>query len=241
MSSVTAAELGLPLPDHTVLPDRDGKFAENFQEHPQSVLLTDALLPRLQQLYPDGRYAIGQDCGIYWRADADPPESGAVAPDWFFVSGVPATLKGQVRRSYVLWNEWVAPDIVIEFVSGDGAEERDRTPGEGKFWVYERVIRPGFYAIYEARPGRVEVYHLVEDAFERMEPNDRGHYPIRSLGVELGIWEGTYQNLTLPWLRWWDEQGHLLPTGHERAEQEHQRAERLAAKLRSLGEDPEQV
>jgi hypothetical protein len=66
------------------------------------------------------------------------------------------------------------------------------------------------------------------------------------LGVELGIWQGEYQNAELPWLRWWDLQGNLLLSGDERAEQESQRAEqerqradRLTAQLRSLGIEPE--
>ncbi|MEP0769213.1 hypothetical protein NDA06_07970 [Trichocoleus sp. ST-U1] len=59
------------------------------------------------------------------------------------------------------------------------------------------------------------------------------------LGVELGIWQGEYQNATLPWLRWWDREGNLLLTGYERAEHESQRAERLAAQLRALGVEPE--
>jgi len=52
------------------------------------------------------------------------------------------------------------------------------------------------------------------------------------MGVELGIWQGEYQNMELPWLRWWDLQGNLLLTGEERAEQERQRNERLIAQLR---------
>jgi hypothetical protein len=57
--------------------------------------------------------------------------------------------------------------------------------------------------------------------------------------VELGLWQGTYQNQEMLWLRWWDEAGNLLLIGNEqvvlerqrteqerqRAEQEHQRAE----------------
>ncbi|HAJ58808.1 MAG TPA: hypothetical protein DCP31_05720 [Cyanobacteria bacterium UBA8543] len=31
-------------PDHTQLPDSDGTFVKNFQEHPQSILLTDSLV-----------------------------------------------------------------------------------------------------------------------------------------------------------------------------------------------------
>jgi hypothetical protein len=58
-----------------------------------------------------------------------------------------------------------------------------------------------------------------------MNPNERGHYPIAPLGVELGLWQGSYQNQTQLWLRWWDEQGELLLIGDERAELERQRAE----------------
>lgn len=37
------------LPDHTQLPDSDGTFVKNFQEHPQSILLTDSIEPHLQK------------------------------------------------------------------------------------------------------------------------------------------------------------------------------------------------
>ncbi|WP_448562567.1 Uma2 family endonuclease [Trichothermofontia sp.] len=215
------------LPDHTQLPESDGTFVKNFQEHPQSLLLTDSLTPTLQHLHPDGQYCIGQDCGIYWRL-TDPPEKGAVAPDWFYVPQVPPTLNGQLRRSYVMWQEIVAPLIVLEFVSGDGQEERDTTPYAGKFWVYEQAIRVPFYGIYEVTKASVVVYHLIDGHYQLLTTNDRGHYPIPLLGVELGIWQGKYQNVTLPWLRWWDEQGHLLLTGQERADQERQRAEQEA-------------
>jgi transposase-like protein len=85
----------------------------------------------------------------------------------------------------------------------------------------------------------------------------------------LGVWEGSYQNQTQRWLRWWDNQGNLLLTGSEQAklerlhtEQERQRAdaesqraeaereradreqqqkERLAAYLRSQGIEPDLI
>ncbi|MBD2022472.1 DUF874 family protein, partial [Leptolyngbya sp. FACHB-36] len=77
-----------------------------------------------------------------------------------------------------------------------------------------------------------------------------------------GIWQGRFVNSELPWLRWWDNQGHLLLSGDERAEQESQRAEqerqraeqesqraeqerqradRLAERLRQLDIDPDTV
>lgn len=252
--AVAPSQPALSLPDHTQLPETDGTFVKNFQEHPQSLLLTDSILPVLDALHPDGQYAIGQDSGIYWRL-IDPPERGAEAPDWFYVPHVPPRLEGKMRRSYVLWKEIVAPLIVIEFVSGDGSEERDATSplGDpeakaGKFWVYEQAIRVPFYAIYEVETSAVEVYKLIGNHYQRCTPNERGHYPIPPMGVELGIWQGTYLNLNLPWLRWWDDQGNLLLCGDERATLEQQRAnfereraDRLAERLRQLGVDPDDL
>lgn len=245
MSILSQRQTGLP--DHTQLPESDGAFVENFQELPQQMLLTDSLLPVLNCLRPDGQFAIGHDSGIYWR-HTDPPLRGALAPYWFLVLGVPALLDGQIRRSYVLWQEQVPPLVVLEFVSGDGSEERDRTPGEGKFWGYEQRIRPAYYGIYEVNPGRIEMYQAIRHQFPIMEPNANGRYPIAELGVELGIWKGFFATFDLPWMRWWDNQGNLLLTGREQAEQERARAEayrhrseRLAARLRALGIDPDAV
>ncbi len=229
------AELGLPqpFPDHTQLPESDGTFVKNFQEHPQSILLTDSIGPVLAELHPDGQYAIGQDSGIYWR-ETDPPEKGAEAPDWFYVPGVPPTLAGQVRRSYVIWREFISPVIALEFASGDGSEERDRTPlaalngsnqKPGRFWVYERIIHILYYGIYLIQSGQFELYQLVGGVYEPVPANARGHYEIPPMGVEIGVWHGVYQNQPGPnqpgpWLRWWDAQGNLLPTGQELAQQE---------------------
>jgi Uma2 family endonuclease len=226
------------LPDHTQLPESDGTFVlakrtvgQNWQEHPQSILLTDSIQPVLQKLYPDSQYFIGQDLGIYWRI-TEPPEKGAEAPDWFYVPNVPPSLNGKTRRSYVLWQEYISPLIVLEFVSGNGAEERDKTPWNGKFWIYEQVIKPAFYGIYEVNKASIEVYELIGGQYQLLAANERGHYSITPMGIELGLWQGEYQNAELPWLRWWDLQGNLLLTGEERAN-------RLAAQLRALGIEPE--
>ncbi len=229
----TAPQIILPprFPDHTQLPESDGTFVKNFQEHPQSLILTDSIGPVLQQRHPDNQYVIGQDCGIYWR-ETDPLETGAEAPDWFYIPNVPPLLEGKIRRSYVLWREFIAPLIALELASGDGSEERDQTPlsladreiKPGKFWVYERIMRIPYYGIYEINNGKLEVYNLVNGFYQKMTPNERGHYPVAPLGVELGLWQGSYQNQTQLWLRWWDDQGNLLLIGDERAEAEGERA-----------------
>ncbi len=222
-----------PFPDHTQLPEEDGTFVKNFQEHPQSIILTDSIGPVLEQLHPDGQYAIGQDCGIYWR-ETNPPEKGAEAPDWFYVPDVPPMLNGQIRRSYVLWREFINPYIALEFASGDGSEERDVTPlsyseagvvtRPGKFWVYERIMHIPYYGIYLVNSGNLEVYNWVNGRYQKLTANERGHYSIARLDIELGLWQGRYQNQTMLWLRWWDKDGNLLLTGAERAALEQERA-----------------
>ena len=233
-TSVNRVVLPPAFGDHTQLPDSDGTFVKNFQEHPQSLILTDSIGQILQQRHPDGQYAIGQDCGIYWR-ETEPAEQGAEAPDWFYVPNVPPNIDGQIRRSYVLWREHIAPLIALEFASGNGDEERDCTPlsrtdegvvtKPGKFWVYERVMRIPYYGIYQVNNGRLEVYRLIDGYYQLLELNQRGHFPIAPLGVELGLWQGSYQNQTMLWLRWWDEEGNLLLIGDERAQLERLRGE----------------
>lgn len=274
--AINSLQLPPPFPDHKQLPESDGTFVKNFQEHPQSILLTDSLGLILQKIHPDGQYAIGQDCGIYWR-ETDPPERGAEAPDWFYIPNVPPLLDGEIRRSYVIWREFISPLIVLEFASGDGKEERDRTPlsrtekgkKPGKFWVYEQIIHAAYYGIFVIKTGQLEAYHLVNGLYQPLTPNERGHYFIDALEIEIGVWQGNYQNQHQRWLRWWDNEGNLILTGseraeieaaraeqeheraeqeHERAEQEHERAEALErnqieaiSKLKQLGLTNEQI
>ncbi|KAM3113658.1 Uma2 family endonuclease [Phormidesmis sp. 146-33] len=252
LTQTTAAPNDLPpqFPDHTQLPESDGSFVKNFQEHPQSLILTDSIATTLERIHPDGQYAIGQDCGIYWRK-TEPPEKGAEAPDWFYVPNVPPRLKGEIRRSYVLWREFIAPTIALEFASGDGSEEHDQTPlsysedsgiiRPGKFWVYERIVRIPFYGIFLINSGELEMYELVGGQYQRMTANDRGHYPIAPMEIEIGVWEGAYQNQNQRWLRWWSLQGDLLLTGSERAIVAEAKAARLAERLRELGVDPDLI
>ena len=56
--TLTDIALPPPFPDHTQLPESDGTFVKNFQEHPQSLILTDSIDSTLQRLHPDGQYAI---------------------------------------------------------------------------------------------------------------------------------------------------------------------------------------
>jgi hypothetical protein len=254
---------------HLDLPDTDGKPVENALEHPQSALLSDVLLPVLDRLHPDGNYFVGADTGIYWYHSKPNPLDGCKSPDWYYVPNVPRLLDGELRRSYVHFHEGGRPLVVIEYVSGNGDEERDRTPITGKFWVYERALEAEYYVIWDAPRNQLEVYERGRGGYRLRTPDADRRYWISDMDVSLGLWHGEYHGYTIDWLRAWDRAGNLLPTAAERAEferqrantalraaeaaaqlaenerrraeAEKQRAEKLAARLRELGLDPDAV
>jgi hypothetical protein len=53
------------------------------------------------------------------------------------------------------WKEHVPPAVLIEYFSEDGSKERDQTPYEGKFWIYEQAVRGGYYAIFVVGTGEL--------------------------------------------------------------------------------------
>ena len=225
-------------PDHTQLPDKDGSIVNNFQELPQSMILTTSLTPRLRQLRPDGNFIVGQDCGIYWRHTTQPLE-GCKSPDWYYVPGVPPMLDGRIRRSYVLWKEHVRPLIAIEYVSGDGSEERDETPNKGKFWVYEQGICIPYYAIFDGFRATIDLFVLRDGRYEPIPANAAGRYPVAPLGVEFGLWKALYFHMDGYWLRAWDiASGEMLPCSDERIEVSGLLADELS---RDLAEECERA
>lgn len=66
------------------------------------------------------------------------------------------------------------------------------------------------------------------------------------IGLGITLWEGKFEDRQDTWLRWCYQDGTVLLTGDERAEQEQQRAEQaeqrtqlLAERLRAMGIDPD--
>ncbi len=239
MTTATAPEVRLLT--HKDLPETDGTVPNNYMERPQTALLTGAMTPILRRRFPEGRYSIGSDSLIYFWL-TEPRTRGARAPDWFLVVGVEPMLEGECRRSYVLWNELISPLIVIEYVSGDGSEERSRTEREGKFWIYEKAIKATYYAIHDGFRGTLELYRNDGNVFQAVQANGRGRFPIPELGVELGLWQGTVEGIAGWYVRPWDGgTGEMLPS-YEDDRARVGEAERAADDMRrELADEAEQT
>jgi Uma2 family endonuclease len=210
---------------HRDLPDSDGEIVQNPYQLPQAAILTSSIMPVLDQLHGDEPYLVASDVGIYWLQTKNPLD-GCRAPDWFYVPGVSANDENGIIRSYVMWNHGIPPVIVMEFVSGDGREEHDRTHGKGKFWVYEQGIGATYYVIFDAfHDGKLEVYELVRNHYRPVALNERGHFPIAELGVELGVWQGEHSKVHGYYMRFFDSDGRMLPIPEELTEAERHRAE----------------
>jgi Uma2 family endonuclease len=167
------------------------------------------------------------------------------APDWFYVRALlPNIPPNPNRRSYTPNLEGDVPAIVMEFLSetegGEYSIKSKHPPG--KWYFYERILKVPTYAIFDPQAGWIEVYQL--DALGRYQlqqadANDR--YWIEAIGLFLGVWYGRKVEQTTHWLRWWDQSGQLLPWGVELLEQKQQQIERMAAQLRELGANPDEI
>jgi Uma2 family endonuclease len=196
-------------------------------------------------------------------------------PDWFVVLGVAASLRQEdMRLSYVIWQESVAPFLVVELLSpgtededlGETLREINKPPT--KWEVYERILRIPYYVVFDRYISELRVFKLEATRYQEIAvPQQKFWFPELEMG--LGVWQGRYQQAEGKWLRWYDSQGNWLPTSQEQAaaerlraeqerlraeqgrsraelaqqqlEQERLRAERLAAKLRELNLDPDEL
>lgn len=165
------------------------------------------------------------------------------APDWSLIPATHVPLE-QIERSYTPGLDGDGLAIVMEFLSETPGTEYSSKPSHppGKWFFYERVLRVPSYVIFEPESAALEVYHLNRAGlYEPQSPTSEQRYWIPEVQLFLGVWQGTKQDCTGNWLRWWTESGNLLLWGFEQSEEERQRSQRLAEKLRELGVDPEHL
>jgi Uma2 family endonuclease len=234
MLQTTLKELNIPiddiLPTQHNLPSEDNKPMETERHKLQMELLIDSLRPWLDQR-PDGY--IGGNMFIYYNINQLRHQDFRGA-DVFVVLDVP---KGE-RKSWVVWEEGKGPDFVIELLSETTAQT-DKTE---KKRIYEKQLKVEEYFWYD--PFNVEDWAGFErrqGQYQRLALDPQGRLVSQQLKLALVRWNGTYKNVEATWLRWETLQGDLLPTPEEIAEQQQQRAERLANQLREMGIDPTKI
>ncbi len=248
-------------PEEPGLPDEFHDF--------QPQLLRETFCP---PSYSRDQIFVGADLNLYY--DVRHPQ-WYKRPDWFGVVGVSRFYEQRdLRLSYVMWQEGVSPFIVVELLSPTTESEdlgqtlRDIDQPPSKWEVYERILRIPYYVVFSRYTNELRIFELKGLNYQQVRL-DTERFWLPELGLGLGVWSGSYQEVNGRWLRWYDELGNWIPTGSEQAQQAQdqlqqtqrqlqqaeqeaqferqekelaqQQAARLAERLRQLGIDPKEV
>ena len=231
------------LPDYNQFVTEDDAPVDNFFSEKQQRLLTEPLYSARVAERLGRPLVAAANVGVFY-GEGQPP----IVPDALVSLDVAlaADLWPKPNRSYFIWRFGKPPDAVVEIVSnrvgGELAQKRARYA----------LLGVAYYVVYD--PQRL----LGEEMLQCYELRGRTYTPcaegwLHDLGLGVRLWEGEYEGVRAVWLRWCDREGNVIPTGAELAEQERQRAEqerqrveqerqradRLAARLRALGIDPD--
>lgn len=224
--TVSDPDLVVEAPDVADLITEDETPVDNLPSEKQQRLLVEPLYSGWEAPQP---FLAAANVGIFSAVNRPP-----VVPDMFLSLDVQVAEDwwAKAHRSYFLWEFGKPPDVVIEIVSNTQGQETGK-----KLQEYARMgVR--YYVIYDpqqlVQPDILRVYELLVGEYARKQDNR-----LEKVGLGLILWEGVFETKQDTWLRWCDSEGRIIPTGAERAEQEHQRTEHLAAQLRALGVEPE--
>ncbi|MEH2107946.1 Uma2 family endonuclease [Nostoc sp.] len=213
---LAAPDIQLP-PTQAELPYDDGIPMESACHKAQMDLLIDALIPWLSER-EDG--FIGGNMFVYYSL-AQVRNKDFKGPDFFAVLGVP---KGE-RRSWVVWEEGKAPDVVIELLS-DSTAQADKNL---KKLIYQNQMRVPEYFWYDPfNPDDLAGFSNEKGVYQPIAANAQNQLVSQSLGLALQLWQGNYKGINATWLRWAMSLGDLLPTPEEK---ERQRADKAESQL----------
>ena len=215
------------IPDANNLITEDDTPVDNFASEKQQRLLVGSIY----SAQPHPTFLAAANVGIYHTANEP-----AIVPDVFLSLDVqvPENWWAKQHRVYLVWQFGKPPEVVIEIVSNKEGDELG-----DKLKIYQQM-RVSYYVVYD--PNR----QLGEKVLRVYELRGRRYYETTETWleqVELGLtlWEGEFEGRQDVWLRWCYQDGTVLPTGDERAQQAEQRAEILAAQLRALGVNPDDI
>lgn len=238
-----------PLPPAETLPT----MYDLPSEDPEEPGLPDLFHLNQPRLLDDTfRSPIGPSAGVFTASDLNLYYDARhplwhKRPDWFLVLGVTSgAQQSDLRLSYVIWQEGIAPLLVMELLSpSTEAEDLGRTLREvnqppTKWQVYEQVLRIPYYVVFDRYTWQFRLFRIVGTLYEEMVLENQRHWFVE-LQLGLGVWSGTYSGFEGEWLRWYDAAGDWLPTAAERAEQEAARAEQETQRAQQEAQRAEQA
>ncbi|HAG83458.1 MAG TPA: hypothetical protein DCL61_20500 [Cyanobacteria bacterium UBA12227] len=166
-------------------------------------------------------------------------------PDFFVVLGT----ENRPRKSWVLWaEEGKYPNVIIELLSNSTA----KVDKDVKKKLYQDTFRTLEYFWFHPDTLEFQGFRLMGGKYQPIELNEYGWLWSQQLELFLGVYESE--------LRFFSADGQLIPTPEERAiaaqqdaelaqqqveterqqrELAQQQVERLLAKLKELGGDPD--
>ncbi len=149
-------------------------------------------------------------------------------PDFFVVLDA----EKKDRKSWVVWQEeGKYPNVIIELLS-DSTASVDKGI---KKQIYQNTFRTPDYFWFDPVSWELQGFHLVDGQYQELLPSGDGWLWSQQLELYLGVESGK--------LRFFTSDGQIVMLPEEEAnqqlEQERQRAEILAQKLRDAGIEPE--
>jgi Uma2 family endonuclease len=208
------------------LPETDGEPMESPWHRAAISLLVEVIV-----WYLRGRtdFYVGGNMFLYFSRTQAKKRDEYKGPDFFFVKGVDGARPRKIWWVFDEDNRF--PDVIMELLSPTTATE-DRTTKKD---LYEKTFRTPEYFWFDPEKNELAGWRLVGGVYKAVVPNERGWLWSEELGLWIGTWEGTFQNVSGTWIRFYDSDGNLLPTEaeaqRERADEERQRADKLAAEL----------
>src|SRR5271157_3012554 len=202
VSTRTSRKPNLDLEDGIEYPSSHGKPIGETGIHARVALMNIYGVLYLYFMH-NPKVAVHADMFVYY-VQGDPKRN--VCPDAFVAMGVP---NEPDRRSYKVWKEGKAPDVVFE-VTSRKTRKQDLTK---KFEIYRDVLRVREHFLFdpfeEYLDPSLQGYRLVAGSHEPI-PMIKGGMPSEVLGLELQR-DGENLRFFNP------ETGKLLPSMHELA------------------------
>ncbi|MGC1247897.1 MAG: Uma2 family endonuclease [Spirulinaceae cyanobacterium] len=223
---LTETTVSMPVtapPTQADLPYDDGVPMESERHKAQMDLLIYSLSSWLDNR--DNGY-VGGNMFVYYSL-AQIKNKDYKGPDVFVALDVP---KGE-RRSWVIWEEGKASDVVIELLSATTAKYDKKE----KKQIYQNQMRvPEYFWFDPFKPNDWAGFRLQNGVYQPIVVNEQNQLVSQRLGLSLVRWQGSYKSVKATWLRWANLNGELLPTPQERAEEEKQRANQAESKLQQV-------